>query len=136
MAGKLSDHALTVGCGVANVLTRRGFDLGEPTLQNGDDASRVVGTQRSLGQIHHLGWVIDFDGFGVCFRFDHSDVSGSFAAGTNDFLVVGVTDEQNVQSSFGIADRFPVDFGDQRARGVDSTQVAALALLRTSGLTP
>ena len=40
--------------------------------------------------------------------------------------MVGVTDEQNVQPGFGIADRFPVDLGDQRARGVDSTQVAAL----------
>ena len=73
--------------------------------------------------IGHLE-VFDLLGMG-----DHEHPLGRLAHGAHHLVVVGVADEDDRVALARVADRFEVDLGHQRARGVDHAQAAPLGLL-------
>ena len=47
-----------------------------------------------------------------------------FAAGADNFLMILVTDEQNLIALLGVTDGLAVDLGDERAGGIDGGEIA------------
>lgn len=80
------------------------------------------------GRISDAFWVTDPHAVHVIGPVDQLNVIWRLAAGADDLFMPLVPDEQDVIVLGGHADGFPVDLGDQRARGVDRHQASGLGL--------
>ena len=121
---------------IADVLRVRPFDVGKTLAQRLDHVRGFVEAQRGLGQIGYavrIGHVQVVHIFG---RIHHLRDQRSFAQRADDFIVIAMADEDERVAFAGKLDRFHVNFGHQRTGGVNHTQLAQLAVLRTSGATP
>ena len=133
MRGKLADGVLAVGGGVADVAAGWFFDLRERGLEGGDDDAGVVGAQCGLREVDEFARIVNAQVGDVVGAFDNLRDVGCFAGGADDFLVVLVTDEENLVALARIANGLGVDFGDEGAGGVDGGEFAISGLLADGG---
>ena len=63
---------------------------------------------------------------------DHDRLFRSFSGCSHDFLVIAVTDQDDRPVLPGEFQRFEMDFGDERASGVNDAEGAVLGFLANS----
>ena len=129
----LLDRDLAVLGGVANILRGRTFDVGEFLLQRGDDVFGFVEAERGLREIRDAIGIGHGERLDLLRASDNLRDKGSLAEGSDNFVVVMVADEDERITFLGELDGFDVNFGDQRASGIDHAQAAALAVLADFG---
>lgn len=93
-----------------------------------DDFLGVICREGCLHEVDEFLGIVDLQVWNVRWGLDDLDGVGRFAAGSDDFLVVGVSDEEDLVSLLGVADGLGVDFGDQWACGIDGGEVSRLGL--------
>ena len=84
---------------------------------------RVIHRQRCLREVNQFVRIIDHQTGNVRGALDHLNCVRRFAARAHNFLMVAMTDEQDLPSAFGKANRFGVHFGDQRTRRINRSEV-------------
>ena len=86
-----------------------------------------------MREVDKFGCIDDAKAGNIGGRFNDLRCARGFAAGSDDFLMVPVTDEKNLVALLGIADRFGVDFGHERASCIDGVEAAIASLLAKRG---
>src|SRR2546421_758172 len=127
------DGFLAVGGGVADVFFGRGFDVGKAGFEGVDDALGFKNAELGLGYVGEFGFIFYFDSRDIFGGFDDEDILRGLADSADGFVVVGVADEKDGVALLGKAENFEVDFGDQRAGGVDFGEVALSGLAADVG---
>jgi len=129
----LLDRDLAIFGGIANILRGGTFDVGELLLKGGDDVFGFIEAERGLGQVGDAVGIGNGERPNLLGIADYLGYERSLAESTDDFIVVVVTDEDERITFLGKFDGFDVDFGDERAGGVDNAQAAAGAVLADFG---
>ena len=118
------DGVLAVRRGVADVLTRRSLDPGEPRPEDLEDLVRLVDGQGGLREVGEVVRVVDLDGPGLLGALDQDRSLGGLARGPHDLLVTRVSDQDDRAPVQRETAGLHVHLGDERARGVDHLQAA------------
>ena len=79
--------------------------------------------ERGLHRIRHPGLVGDGHGARLVQPVDDHDAVSSLADRSHDFLVIVVAEQEDGASRIGVAANLLMHLGDQRAGGVDETQI-------------
>jgi hypothetical protein len=126
MLGELLDGGLAVGGGVADVFFLGAVNIGIFDAQGGDDGGGIIQRKSGLCEVGDL--VVNGDGkaLHVFDGFDNRDVIRGFAKGADDFVMVFMAYEDDGIELLRKADGFHVDFGDQRAGGIDLYEIAGI----------
>jgi len=127
------DGVLPVLRGVADVLLRGRFQVGEAALQDGQDVARVVDRKGRLRQVRDAVRIGNGDLLGVFARLDEADGLGRLAERADGLVVVVVADEDDRVALAGVVDRFQVHLRHERAGRVDRAEVLLRGHLADGG---
>ncbi len=127
--GDLLDRFLAVLRGIANIVARRPLDEGEFLAQARHNFLRVVKAQGRLRKEGELAGIVDFESIHGGYGIHHDGAVRRFARGADDLLMVAMADQDNGAFFARKLERFKVNFGDQRAGGVNHFQLARLGFL-------
>ncbi len=125
----LLDGFLTVLRSVANIVAGRTLDEWKFLAQPRDNFLRVIEAQSRLRKEGELAGVVDFESIHGGNGVHHDGTVRRFPRGADNFLMVAMTDQDNGALFTGELQRFEVNFGDQRAGGVNHFQLARLGFL-------
>ena len=117
------DGDLSVLGRVADVFRRWALNRGEPPFQHGDDGFRLVEAERGLGEVGDI-LVLDLYGLGFLHARHDSRPVGRFADGSDDLVVIAMTDQNNAAVSLGEPDRLQMHFRNERTGGINDPKVA------------
>ena len=120
--GKDFDSGLAVLGGVADVVARRSDQVRKAPPERVDDHVRVVDAQSRLGDHGDAVGVRDFDLLRLLHRSDQLSSRRNFAHRADDLFMTLVSNQDDGTTFAGEPDRLQVNFGDERARGVDDGQ--------------
>jgi hypothetical protein len=120
------DRGLAVLGRVADVVARRVEQGGKALAQQADGLGGLVHRQGGLREPDHLGRVPDLDLRHAVRAVDQPDAGRGLPRGADHLFVPRVPDQQDVVILGGEPARLVVHLGDQRTRGVDRVQAAAL----------
>ena len=127
-ARHLLDRILAVLGRVADVLSGRPLDRGEPFAEGLDDLVGLVDRQRGLRQVGQVVGVGHLHRSRLLDGLDQDRPSGRLARGPDDLLVPGVPDQHDRPASVGEPPGLEVDLGDERAGGVQDRESSPLGV--------
>jgi len=131
--GEFFHGALAVCGGVADVFFLWEFEMGETSFEDGDDALDFVYAEGGLGDDGEAIVFGEDEGLGFFGGFDEDHPVGGFSHGAFGFDVAAVSDVDHQIAFVGEPLGFVVDFGDERAGGVDDGELAGLGLAADFG---
>ena len=120
--GKDLDGGLAVLGGVADVIARGGDQARKAPPERVDDHVSVIDTQSRLCDHGDTVGVCDFDPLGLLHGSDQLSSVRDFAHSADDLFMTFVSNKDDGTAFSGEPDRLQVNFGDQRARGVNDGQ--------------
>src|SRR5262249_3804690 len=125
----LLDGFLAILCRVADVVALGPDNLGEFLAEAADDLLRVVKAQCGLREERQAVRIVHFKFVYGSYGIDHDGSVRRFAGGSNDFLVILGADQNNRALLAGKFQSFEMNFGDQRASGIDDFERACLGFV-------
>jgi len=119
--------------GVANVIAGGADDFGKTLAKTAYDFLRVIQAEGCLREKGELIWIFDLQRVHSGDRIDNEGSVGSFAGGANDFLVILVADQNDGALFTGKLEGLEMNFGDQRAGGINYPERPILGFLANGG---
>ena len=124
---------LPICSGVANITLWWSLYGGERFFKCVDDEIGIVCRKCCLGEVDDFFWIIHDQIWNSGGGFQNLNGVWSFASSANHFLVIFVTDQNNLPSPFCVSDGFGMYLGHQWARSVNAGELFLISLFSNFG---